>query len=697
MNEVRPNKESLRSNHSQTIRMRKKRIEKGDVIPSNTIVATSQVSRFHSETLETLSNDVDIKGVNISVGDRDLLVDAELKLFNGVHYGLCGNNGVGKSTLLKCLGYKSLIGFPRNINALYVDQLEDADVIKSTLKTVVDSDVISATLRKKFVQLQDALESGDMASLTIVLRKHELEAFQAEEEEANTKAVKRSGLRGARARRELKRMEDLVQEAEEKLKVSDELSEQDEVNAVTKAQDSIATIRAELDLRDADSLEVRAGSILTGLGFSQQMQDSPLSNLSGGWRIRASLASALLIKPNVLLLDEPTNHLDLPAILWLQSYLNSLTDSTIMVVSHDRAFLNAVTEETIIYKEGRLSYYKGNYDTFRQFFDEKQSFLRNKMEGLEKQKALAEKSVQSEMSRARKSGDDKKMAAVASKQRKLKDIVKMDVNEKGHRFKLNRDRPGFNDSTRPDIELETLEIPPKWSFQDPTPLRTAGALVGLEGVSFRYSRTTPYVLVNITMQIPQDGRVGVLGANGQGKTTLLKQIIDELQPSSGSIDRHRQAIVKAFSQHNVDELLSYPIEETPITLLQKESSSFTEQDVRAQLGKFGITGLKGMSSLKNLSGGELARVAFAKMLATSSPHLLVLDEPTNHLDFLTIEALTKCIQKYKGAVIIASHDQHFVSETCNSIYMVEKGYIKSIESVADFVKLIRRRNKLVEV
>ncbi|EIM21932.1 P-loop containing nucleoside triphosphate hydrolase protein, partial [Wallemia mellicola CBS 633.66] len=524
------------------------------------VVATSQTSRFHSETLETLSNDVDVKGVNITVGDHDLLIDAELKLFDGVKYGLCGQNGVGKSTLLKCLGDKSLIGFPRNINALYVEQLEGSDTSVSALETVVNADRKSHMLRLRFKELHD---------------------------------------------------------------------------------NSLSMIREDLEIRDADSLEARARSILNGLGFTKDMQDGSIDQLSGGWRIRVALASALLIKPDILLLDEPTNHLDLPAILWLQSYLKSI-DSTIVVISHDRAFLNAVTEETIVYKNHCLSYYKGNYDTYRQFLDEKQEHLKHKVEILEKQKSASEKSVNNEMTRARKSGDDKKMAAVASKQRK--------------------DRPGWNDSTRPDIVLETLEIPPKWSFDDPVPLRSSGDIVSLEKVSFRYSKLTPDVLSDVTLQITQNSRLGVIGANGQGKSTLLKLIIDELSSTVGSIVKHRQAVIKQFSQHNVDELLVCGSDKNPISLLMQESAALTEQDVRAELGKFGVKGSKAMTPLVCLSGGELSRVAFAKMLIGVTPHLLVLDEPTNHLDFLTIEALIQCIKKFNGAVVIASHDQAFINE-----------------------------------
>ncbi|KAA8917648.1 hypothetical protein TRICI_000199 [Trichomonascus ciferrii] len=631
------------------------------------VVATSQVSRFHSETVESLSKDVDLKGVNITVGDRELLADTDLRIFNGVHYGLVGQNGVGKSTLLKCIGGKTLIGLPSNINALYVEQLEGVDTGRNTLDVVVESDKETAQLRHKFNLLNEALESGDSQRLVASLKEIELEEVKARHWDAEAKATKRSGARGATARRRLNEMEELVKATEQ--------ATINEADAAVKCQEKLLEVQEQLELRDADSLESRARTILNGLGFSQSMVEGPISELSGGWKIRASLASALLINPDILLLDEPTNHLDLPAIIWLQNYLQNL-DSAIVVISHDRAFLNAVTEETIVFKDGKLSYFAGNYDEYREHFEERQNFLRNKKEQLEKQKSNAEKAAEKEMAKARKSGDDKKMAAMASKQRKLKNSVQMDANEKGHRFKLSRDRPGFHHTARPDIVLESIETPPKWSLEDPIPLRNSGPLVTFDQVSFKYS-TTP-VLKEITFNVPQDARIGLVGANGQGKSSLLK-LITELNPTSGTIQR--QGTIGYFSQHQVDDLLD--LAESPITLIDT-----SEQTARAQLGKFGIKGSTSTAPLNTLSGGQLARVAFAKM-AMASPHLLILDEPTNHLDFLTIEALISCLQNFKGAIIIASHDQHFIAETCQEVYLVQKTKLKRLENVQQYVKKLK--------
>ncbi|KAG5462814.1 MAG: P-loop containing nucleoside triphosphate hydrolase protein, partial [Olpidium bornovanus] len=378
------------------------------------VVATSQVSRFHNETVETLSNDVDLKQVNVVVGDRHLLVDADLKLMSGVKYGLVGQNGVGKSTLLRCIGRKTLVGLPTNLRVLYVEQLEGADPAQSVVGTVLASDAEVVRQREVARELSAALETRGAADVARTVRRLRLRAREDERRRADDVAARRSGGRGHAARQRLVEAEGAVEAARE----ADERepTEGEANRSLADAQAMLAEALAVLDVHDEGAAEGKARSILAGLGFSEERQDGPVSSLSGG--------------------DEPTNHLDLPAVLWLQKYVSELQDVTVVTVSHDRAFIDAVSEQTIIFRDQKLFYYEGSYDAYVKNAEDKHLYQVRMAEAIDRKKAAAKKSVEAGMVQARKAGDDKKMAAMASKQRKL-DQIGLEVNEKGHRFKLN--------------------------------------------------------------------------------------------------------------------------------------------------------------------------------------------------------------------------------------------------------------------
>ncbi|KAI0702031.1 ribosomal L18ae/LX protein domain-containing protein [Cerioporus squamosus] len=609
------------------------------------LVATSQVSRFHTETLITLSNDIDLKDVHVAIGPRILLGSANLRLFHGVHYGLIGQNGVGKSTLLKAIGHNQLAGFPSNVRVLYVEQLEGADMSRSVVSVVMDADQKAARMRRELKLLQAAMEAEDPTEIARTMRTIRLVRTKEEEEAAAKVALERSGARGKEARKELikqeKRVVDTAAANEEPL-THDEIT-----SATVEAQDLLTELFAAMEVHGEEAAEAKARKILKGLRFPLDWHDRPLGELSGGWRIRVALASALHIEPDILLMDEPTNHLDLPAIIWLQDYLSQLSDVTSVVVSHDRAFLNAVVDEIIVFKDQTLTYHTGNFDEYLEHTEEKQRYMERMAAAIERKKTAAEKTVQTAMSQARKSGDDKKMAQAASRQRKLERIG----------MELNRDRAGYYLSVRSDAEVEQAEQPPTWTIPDPIPLRQAGAIIEVEGVS--------------------EARIAIVGANGSGKTTLVKALVGEIAPTKGNVSRHLSAKIGYFTQHHVDDLHQQPPETSALSMLLNKDPERREQDCRAHLGKYGLKGNIALQPLRSLSGGQMVRVAFALSTYGLSPHLLILDEPTNHLDYLTTEALIEALKEYSGAVVVVSHDQFFVSEVAEEVYAVKKGKLMS--------------------
>lgn len=646
----------------------------------NEVVATSESSRFHNETLDTLSKDVDLRKVSLSAGLKDLLVDTDLRITAGAKYGLIGPNGCGKTTLLKFIGYKKIPGIASNLRSLYVEQVATEGTEQLVLETVVDSDKQRAALSLQLATLEAALEAGDVSLVQKAIKYVKVERQREELQEAQKKASERTGTRGHRSRKVLVEQEAVLEQLEN-LSLQEVAGDKDET---LLAQELVSEISESLE--GYDSIEViraNACKILGGLGFTQKMMDEPAKLLSGGWRIRASLASALLIKPDILLLDEPTNHLDLPTVLWLQRYLQSLDDVLMVVVSHNRAFLNEVAEEIIVVRDQRLDYFTGNYDEYIVDYNDKQSFLQAKADANQKKKDALELSVEKALVAAKRSGDDKKVQTMVSRKKKL-DRIGMDVNEKGHRFKLNRDRGGYHETIRDDVVVDKQMVPDVWKVETPPPLRYQGDLLVMNGVGHKYGENVIFGRVNLA--IGQRARIGIVGANGTGKSTLIHLLTGKLQPTVGTIERPGNASIGTFDQFNAESFRSnVDVEATPLTLFSEEFPTSKESHVRGHLGKFGIRGSTAVKPLVSLSGGELARVKLALNFFELSPNLLILDEPTNHLDMLLIESLAELVTNYEGAVVAASHDQHFVDRFAKEIYTFEKKQLKRLGSVGEYV------------
>ena len=405
----------------------------------------------------------------------------------------------------------------------------------------------------------------------------------------------------------------------------------------------IGEIHTRLADIDAHTAPARAATILAGLGFDEAQQQRPVGEFSGGWRMRVALAAALFRSPDLLLLDEPTNHLDLEAALWLETHLRNWR-GTLLLISHERNFLNAVCEEIIHVEDHKLNRYVGNYDRFertRRERQERDAKMRNKQ--------LAQRRhIESFINRFR---------AKASKATQAQSRLKM----------LERMEPIAS-----VVDERTI------AFDFPTPDPLSPPLMVMDGASVGYEADKP-VLRSLDLRIDMDDRIGLLGANGNGKSTLVKLISDRLKPMAGRVQKSSKLKVGYFAQHQLEELNPGG---TPVSHLQALQPTEPERRIRAQLGRFGFEGERADTAIEKLSGGEKARLLFA-LMSREAPHILVLDEPTNHLDVDAREALIHALNAYDGAVILVSHDAHLVSAVCDRLWLVAGGGCQEYEGDVD--------------
>ena len=360
-------------------------------------------------------------------------------------------------------------------------------------------------------------------------------------------------------------------------------------------------------------IEAKARTILNGLGFKEAMLQKKYSQLSGGWQMRCMLASALTQTSDVLILDEPTNFLDLLGIIWLQRYLIDLRgsrNSTVLLVSHDRDFINPVCEEVIILQYKALTYFGGNLSAFEK--DRKHQTLRmtRMQEAQDRQIAHMQKTIQNNLKIGKKTGDDNKIRQAMSRQKKIDDRMGLQVSATGGRFKLNRDLPGHHLTSRAGIEIPKQEREVNMVFPPAAELRFPGSLVSLEKVTFQYSKSAiKPVLQDIDLVLHMGDRVGVVGLNGCGKSTLIKLLVDENKPSRGNVTRHSRLKLGYYSQHAVENLQDLGrLEPTlcALGLLMRQVEDCPEQQARQLLGSMGLTGRTASDvPVAKLSGGQL--------------------------------------------------------------------------------------------
>lgn len=377
---------------------------------------------------------------------------------------------------------------------------------------------------------------------------------------------------------------------------------------------------------EAATAEPRARTILLGLGFTEEAIEKPFTSLSGGWRTRCELACALVQKADVLMLDEPTNFLDLPAVIWLQDYITAMESSSVIVVTHDRDFADAVGEELIILREKKLEKFKGNLSAFEKEKSQQIKRFTRMKEAQDKKVAHMESTIANNIQVAKRTGDDKKLKQAASRRKKVEERTGMEVSAKGTRFKLNRDLPGYHTTNRAEIEIPEMDPPVVINLPaSPQPLRFPGPIVSCEKVTFAYPipgrKTVPATLTDIDLIIHEGERVGIAGLNGSGKSTLIKLIMSHTNQNTpmklhkGTITVHSRARIECFSQHEVELLEEKGAKEPTLTaladFLATTGGSMSEQEARGLLGSLGLKG-KTVSDVPvaKLSGGQ--KVSFVR-------------------------------------------------------------------------------------
>lgn len=424
-----------------------------------------------------------------------------------------------------------------------------------------------------------------------------------------------------------------------------------------ESQEQLTEVYAELKAIGADSAEPRARRILAGLGFNRNMQNRATKNFSGGWRMRVSLARALYLEPTLLLLDEPTNHLDLNAVIWLDNYLQGWK-KTLLIVSHDQSFLDNVCTDIIHLDQQKLYYYKGNYSMFK------------KMHVQKKREMLKEYEKQEKRLRELKShGSSRKQAEKKQKENLTR-------KQEKNKSKSDASRPENSDENGPTELLQRpREYLVKFSFPDPPPLQPP--ILGLHNVTFAYSNQLP-LFVNTDFGIDMNSRVAIVGPNGVGKSTFLKLLVSDLEPNQGDVRKNHRLHIGRFDQHSGEHLTA---EETPSEYLMRLFDLQYEK-ARKQLGTFGLASHAHTIRMKDLSGGQKARVALAE-LCLNAPDVVILDEPTNNLDIESIDALAEAINEYNGGVIIVSHDERLIRDTNCTLYVIEDQTINEVDGDFD--------------
>ncbi|MBK8817403.1 MAG: ATP-binding cassette domain-containing protein [Methylococcaceae bacterium] len=407
-----------------------------------------------------------------------------------------------------------------------------------------------------------------------------------------------------------------------------------------------AELHAALEIIGGYTVQAKAARLMNGLGFTSDQEKNAVNSFSGGWRMRLNLAQALMCRSDVLMLDEPTNHLDLDAVIWLQDWLCRY-DGTLLLISHDRDFLDTIADHIVHIEQNKIDIYTGNYSAFERMRAEK--LAQQQSAYLKQQREIAH--IQSFVDRFKAQATKARQA-----QSRIKALERMEV-----------------------IAMAHVDSPFDFSF--PKPGRMPNPLLKLDKVDIGYGHTTVIQAANLSIS-PGD-RIGLLGSNGAGKSSLIKVLAGDMPPMTGIRLEAEALNLGYFAQHQLEQLR---LDESPLWHLQKLDPQATEKELRNFLGGFDFQGDKVLSPVKPFSGGEKARLVLA-LLVYKNPNLLLLDEPTNHLDLEMRQALSVALQDYEGAIVVVSHDRHLLRTVTDRFLLVADGKVQPFDGDLDDYRL----------
>jgi len=425
--------------------------------------------------------------------------------------------------------------------------------------------------------------------------------------------------------------------------------------ATASCDNELADWHSKMDAHGGYNIHVQAEQLLHGLGFMQQDMARPVSDFSGGWRIRLNLAQALMTPSDLMLLDEPTNHLDLDATLWLEQWLKKY-QGTLLFISHDRDFIDGVADHIVHLHQCKLTSYPGNYSAYE----------RIRAERLAQQQVMHEK-----------------------QQERIAQIEKFVTRFKAKASKAKQAQSRIKELERMEL-IAPAHVDSPFSFEIPCAEKVSTPLLHIEDADIGYHNEGQNltILNKQNVSLVPGHRIGLLGANGAGKSTLIKTLCEELPMLAGQRHEGEHLKLGYYAQHQLESL---DVKASPVLMIQRLSPQATEQEIRNFLGGFDFRGDKALEACEPFSGGEKARLALA-LVAWQKPNLLIMDEPTNHLDIEMREALTLALQNFPGAIVVVSHDRHLLKATVDEYWLVEDGKVDTFNGdLSDYHKHVQNK------